>query len=91
MNDDVMNALRAAVENDEELRVRLQGVRSESEFIALARDAGIALDSAEPETVDLTEAELAQVSGGIGLTFLPATNWIFCDNPWTDWYCSYKC
>ena len=37
---------------------------------------------------DLSDAELEGVSGGY--TF-PRTDWVYCDNPWTNYWCTLKC
>ena len=37
---------------------------------------------------ELSDAELEGAAGGY--TF-PPTDWIYCDNPWTNAYCTLKC
>jgi predicted ribosomally synthesized peptide with nif11-like leader len=89
MNDSTMAALRAALENDEELRARFAAAATDEEVVALAREAGVAIDGADlDQAVDVSDTELAQVAGGY--TF-PPTDWIYCDNPWTNAYCTLKC
>lgn len=88
MNDQSMAALRKAIENDDSLRTRFEQAQSEAELIALAGDAGITLEVGAIDTADLSDAELEQVSGGY--TF-PPTDWIYCDNPWTNVWCTLKC
>ena len=87
MNNESMAALRVALESDEELRARFAAATTEAEVLALAEEVGVALDqSTEPGS--LSDAELATVSGGY--TF-PATDWVYCDNPWTNYWCTLKC
>jgi predicted ribosomally synthesized peptide with nif11-like leader len=89
MNDSAMAALRAALEDNEELRARFAAATTEEDLVVLAREAGVSLDTADlSEAVDVSDAELAQVAGGY--TF-PPTDWIYCDNPWTNVYCTAKC
>ena len=89
MNDQAMADLRAALQNDEGLRARFAEARTEADIVALAREAGVDVDAADPSGgVDVSDAELEQVSGGY--TF-PATDWIYCENPWTNVYCTLKC
>ena len=89
MNDSAMAALRAALENDEELRARFAAAGSDEEIVALAQEAGVAVDTADlSEAADVSDAELEQMAGGY--TF-PPTDWIYCDNPWTNAYCTLKC
>lgn len=82
------DAFRAALDNDEALAKKFAAATTEEELQALAQAAGLELPQAEEETVDLSDADLANVSGGY--TF-PQTDWIYCDNPWTNVYCTLKC
>ena len=88
MDAQAMTALKAALDADPALRARFEAATSEAEIVALAQEAGIAIDRPEAQLVELSEAELASVSGGY--TF-PQTDWIYCDNPWTNAYCTLKC
>lgn len=89
MNAEAMAALRTALESDESLRTQFEAATSDAEIVELAKQAGIALDdSAVAPAGELTDAELAGVSGGY--TF-PATDWIYCDNPWTNYWCTLRC
>jgi predicted ribosomally synthesized peptide with nif11-like leader len=89
MNDSAMAALRTALDGDDDLRARFAAARTDQEVVALAQEAGIALEVEElDQAVDVSDAELAQVAGGY--TF-PPTDWIYCDNPWTNAYCTLKC
>ena len=82
-----MTTLREALEGDESLRARFMAAKTEEDVLALARDAGIEVDVV-PEGQELSDRELESVSGGY--TF-PATDWVYCDNPWTNAWCTLKC
>ena len=89
MNDQAMMALRAAIEGDEALQARFAEATTEADVVALAAEAGIVLtDGDTGDATDLSDAELEQVSGGY--TF-PPTDWIYCENPWTNVYCTLRC
>ncbi len=87
MNGEAESALRAALENDESLRQRFAAAQTDEEVAAIAKAAGVDIDYPAADG-ELSDAELAAVSGGY--TF-PATDWIYCDNPWTNAYCTLKC
>ena len=86
MDAEAMAALRVALENDVSLRERFAAARTDAEVAEVARLAGIELAVAQPG--ELSDAELASVSGGY--TF-PRTDWVYCDNPWTNEWCTLKC
>jgi predicted ribosomally synthesized peptide with nif11-like leader len=89
MNDGSMADLRAALEKDEALRARFAEAATEQDVMDLARQLGIRLDAGSLGAGnELSDAELESVSGGY--TF-PPTDWIYCDNPWTNAYCTLKC
>jgi predicted ribosomally synthesized peptide with nif11-like leader len=89
MDAEAMKALRLAIDGDPSLQDRFAAATSEAELIVLAQEAGVILESGALTADDeLSEAELESVSGGY--TF-PATDWIYCDNPWTNAYCTLKC
>ncbi len=84
-------ALLAALRDNRELRAKLAAAGSPAEFERLAAAAGFtvsAQDFLSGTADDLSDAELEQVAGGY--TF-PQTDWIYCDNPWTNVYCTLKC
>ena len=92
MSQEQLEALRAAASDNEELKSKLANAGTPEEFVILANGHGFDivvedLPDAE-EGRELSDAELAGVSGGY--TF-PATDWIYCDNPWTNVYCTLKC
>jgi predicted ribosomally synthesized peptide with nif11-like leader len=89
MDAETMKALRLAIDGDPSLQDRFAAAASEAELIVLAQEAGVILESGALTPGDeLSEAELESVSGGY--TF-PPTDWIYCDNPWTNAYCTLKC
>lgn len=89
MNDQAMAALRAALENDADLQARFAEAQTDADVVALAKEAGVVVAEGDlTEAVDVSDAELEQVAGGY--TF-PPTDWIYCDNPWTNAYCTLKC
>ena len=92
MTNDVVAKFKAALRNDPELAKRLGAAKGPEEFDRLAADAGFTVSAQEffgnAPNQELTDAELEGVSGGY--TF-PATDWIYCDNPWTNAYCTLKC
>lgn len=89
MKAEAMAALRAALESDASLQSRFAAATSDEQVVALAKEAGIDLTaSALAPGAELSDAELESVSGGY--TF-PKTDWIYCDNPWTNVWCTLKC
>lgn len=85
MTDDAMRALRALLEQDEELKARFDAAQTQDELALLMQEAGIAVPAGDQ---DLSDSDLEAVSGGY--TF-PATDWVYCDNPWTNYWCTLKC
>ena len=88
MNDEAMAALRAAIEADPELRERFAQAGTEADLLAVAGDAWLDLTPLTSVEGDLSDLELESVTGGY--TF-PPTDWIYCDNPWTNAWCTLKC
>jgi len=89
MNESPMAALHAALKDDEALQARFAEARTDAEIVAVAREAGVVLEIEDVEgSAELSDVELEQVGGGY--TF-PPTDWIYCDNPWTNVYCTAKC
>ena len=92
MSQEQLEALRAATAENEELRSKLATASTPKEIVVVA--SGFGFDIVVEDLPDaagsreLSDAELAGVSGGY--TF-PATDWIYCDNPWTNVYCTLKC
>ena len=74
MSDEQLTALRAKLKEDAGLREKLQGAADLDTFLALAKEAGFDVSKAEllklsaQETLELSDEELAEVSGGGGLT-----------------------
>lgn len=92
MSHEQLQALRAATAANDQLRSELEGAPTAEEFVRIANEHGFEVALADMPTAeddqDLSDAELASASGGY--TF-PATDWIYCDNPWTNVYCTLKC
>lgn len=95
-SEETRAALRAALEQDETLAARFAAATNDEELRAVVAAADIEwsdeLESLVMESGEvsgeISDAELASVSGGY--TF-PRTDWIYCDNPWTNYYCTLKC
>lgn len=83
-------ALRAASQTNEALRADLAQCKTEQEWADVAARYGYELDPQELGTAsrELSDAELEGASGGY--TF-PRTDWIYCDNPWTNYWCTLRC
>lgn len=87
--DEANAALREALKDNEELAARFAAATSDAEVHALADELGLTLETeADTGSHELSEGELAAVSGGY--TF-PRTDWIYCDNPWTNYWCTLRC
>lgn len=54
----------------------------------MARHGLDVLPAAPAAEGQLSDAELEGVAGGY--TF-PVTDWVYCDNPWTNVWCTLKC
>ena len=92
MSKEQLDALRRATVDDEALRAALAATETSEDFVRVAKENGFEIQVEELAVVEdgeeLSDAELAGASGGY--TF-PRTDWIYCDNPWTNIYCSLKC
>ncbi len=92
MSKEQLDALRRATADDEALRAALAATETSEDFVRVAKENGFEIQVEELAVVEdgeeLSDAELAGASGGY--TF-PRTDWIYCDNPWTNIYCSLKC
>ena len=87
-----LQALRAASQEDQELNAALAAAATAEEWVAVANERGFAVTIADlPD--DGTERELsdAELEGAAGGYTFPPTDWIYCDNPWTNAYCTLKC
>lgn len=91
MTDNTVAALHAAMRDNPELRKRFGSASSPEDFERLAAEAGFKVASKDffaGAGEELTDADLENIAGGY--TF-PRTDWIYCDNPWTNFYCTLKC
>lgn len=91
MSEKGLVALLETLREDVALREALLAESDPVAFERLAAEAGYAVSAKEfldGVTAELTDAELEQVSGGY--TF-PPTDWVYCDNPWTNAWCTLKC
>lgn len=89
MDAEARAALKAALDADPSLSERFAAATTDADIAALAREAGIDIgEVVATESGELSDAELASVSGGY--TF-PRTDWIYCDNPWTNYWCTLRC
>lgn len=90
MTQERLEALRVASAENEQLRSALAEAATDEDLVRVANEYGVelALEDLQPQNRDLSDAELEGVTGGY--TF-PATDWIYCDNPWTNAYCTLKC
>ncbi|MDQ1248959.1 MAG: Nif11-like leader peptide family natural product [Actinomycetota bacterium] len=87
--DEAQAALREALEKDDDLAARFAAATTHAEVHAVAAEAGVPISAtAAADSHELTEEDLEAVSGGY--TF-PKTDWIYCDNPWTNVWCTLKC
>ena len=88
-----LDALRQASHDDPELRAALEAAGSVQEWVAIANARGFAvviedLPQQEGGEREISDAELEAATGGY--TF-PRTDWIYCDNPWTNYWCTLRC
>lgn len=93
MAKEQLEAIRQACADDEELAAALAATSSLQEWVDLANARGFAVELADLPAFDnvedeLSDSELEAVSGGY--TF-PRTDWVYCDNPWTNVWCTLKC
>lgn len=89
--DGISAQLSAALKENPRFAEEFSRADSLEAAIAIAGRYGIALDAGQlPQSLagELSDAELEGVSGGY--TF-PQTDWIYCDNPWTNYWCTLRC
>ena len=69
MSEDALAALRAAVEHDSDLRARIEATESAEDVLEIAAAAGyaIAMEDLFRASDMLTDAQLADVTGGFSL------------------------
>ena len=92
MASEQLDAIRQASQTDPELHTALEAATSHQQWVDIARARGFQVDIGDlprgGDDREISDAELEGVSGGY--TF-PATDWIYCDNPWTNSWCTLKC
>lgn len=92
MSTEQLEALRQASHADPELHAALEAAGSIQEWVDIANGRGFAVEVADlPDDQgerEISDAELEGASGGY--TF-PQTDWIYCDNPWTNYWCTLRC
>ena len=92
MSQEQLDALHAATVENDELRSDLAAATTSQDFVRIANGHGfdIVVEDLPPaeDDEDVSDAELEGASGGY--TF-PPTDWIYCQNPWTNVYCTAKC
>lgn len=100
--DTQLAAFLAALHDDSDLTAAVGAAADHAAIVRIAADRGFTLAdtevlamassgmaaAADSDPGELSDAELESVSGGY--TF-PQTDWIYCDNPWTNYYCTMKC
>lgn len=89
--DEESSALRSALETDPQLAGRFAAATSEDEVRAIAAELGIDLSAkpgGEPDEsavpTELSDIELLSVAGAGPMSFIPRTDWIYCNNPYTN-------
>ena len=92
MSNEQSSALRAAAADNAELRAELEAAQTGEDFVRVANAHGFTIDLADlpvaGEGEEVSDAELEGAAGGY--TF-PRTDWIYCDNPWTNYWCTLRC
>lgn len=92
MSREQLDALQTATADGGALRLKLAAAETPEDFVRVANEHGFEIVIEDLPTADegqeVSDAELAGASGGY--TF-PPTDWIYCDNPWTNAYCTLKC
>lgn len=93
MAKEQLEALRLASQDDAELVAALAAAATTQDWVRVANERGFAVEladlpSAEEVDRELSDAELEGAAGGY--TF-PQTDWVYCDNPWTNYWCTLKC
>lgn len=83
------SALKAALEDDDALAARFASASSEAEFKAIVEEIGIdwdelnsSADATAEVSGDLTDTELASMSGGF---LMPSTDWFSCEGVKPPW------
>ncbi len=93
MSKEKLEALRLASQEDQELAAALAAAVSVEDWVRVANERGFEVGVADLPTAEDADRELsdAELEGAAGGYTFPATDWIYCDNPWTNYYCTLKC
>lgn len=94
MSKEQLSALRTAAAENAELRSELEAAETGEDFVRVASAYGFEIALADlpaagdADSEEVSDAELEGAAGGY--TF-PRTDWIYCDNPWTNYWCTLRC
>lgn len=88
-----LEALRLASQKDQELAAALAAAATTQDWVRIANERGFVIEVADLPVDEGGERELsdAELEGAAGGYTFPPTDWIYCDNPWTNAYCTLKC
>ncbi len=93
MSKEQLEAVRLASQQDDNLATALSAAVTVEDWVRVANEHGFAVEVADLPQGDGGERELsdAELEGAAGGYTFPVTDWIYCDNPWTNVYCTLKC
>jgi predicted ribosomally synthesized peptide with nif11-like leader len=93
MSREKMEAVRRESKKDPEFAAALSAAASTQEWVRIANERGFELEVSDLPAEEGADRELsdAELEGAAGGYTFPPTDWIYCDNPWTNWYCTLKC
>jgi len=93
MSKEQLQAVRLASQQDEQLAAALSAAVTVEDWVRVAGEHGFTVEVADLPQDDGGERELsdAELEGAAGGYTFPPTDWIYCDNPWTNMYCTLKC
>jgi predicted ribosomally synthesized peptide with nif11-like leader len=93
MSKEKLEALRLASQEDQELAAALAAAATTEDWVRVANERGFEVEVADLPAVEDADRELsdAELEGAAGGYTFPPTDWIYCDNPWTNAYCTLKC
>ena len=93
MAKEQLEALRLACQEDQELAAALAAAETTAAWVRVANERGFAIEMVDLPSEAGGERELsdAELEGAAGGYTFPPTDWIYCDNPWTNAWCTLKC